>query len=425
VAASDEAVGARLRRDVIWNLVPVLLLAIVGLGMNFAIGRWWGAAALGAFNLVTPAFFTFAVLGAGGIQFSVLRAVAEDPDDPARVATVVVGALAPTLVFASITTVLCLLLADPIGAMVSNDDVSTGLRWVAPGLFCFALNKVLFGIVNGLRRMRAFAVYTSLRYALIAVGILLAYLRDTPAEHIAVIWTFTEATLLLVMIGELLATVRLRLARGWWTWAKEHMNYGGRGLLATLAFELNSKIDVWMLGVALPETYVGIYALASTLYEGAMQLGVVVQNNVNPVIARDLAAGESHAVEQLIKRTRKWFVPAMIAASTIAVVMFPLVIPTLLGDPSFGEGAVPFAILMSGLVVTAPWLPFNQVLLMASRPGWHTVLVVAMLAISSAGNLLLIPIWGLAGAAIATTFALVVSAGMLVAFVRMRVGVRL
>lgn len=409
----------------IWNLVPVLLLALVGLGMNFAIGRWWGASALGAFNLVTPAFFTFAVLGAGGIQFSVLRAVAEDPDDPARVATVVVGALVPTVVFAALATGLCVVLSDPIGALVDNDDVATGLRWVAPGLFCFALNKVLFGIVNGLRRMRAFAVYTSLRYSLIATGLVLAYLRATPADHLAVIWTFTEATLLLVMICELVATVKLRLARGWWGWVKEHTSYSARGLLATLAFELNSKIDVWMLGVALPETAVGIYALASTLYEGAMQLGVVVQNNVNPVIARDLAKGERAPVDALIARTRRWFVPSMIGASIVAVVTFPLVIPTLVGDPAFGAGAVPFAILMLGLAMTAPWLPFNQILLMASRPGWHTVLVLGMLAVASAGNLVLIPIWGLAGAAIATTFALVVSAATLAVFARMRIGVRL
>ena len=71
----------RMRRDVSWNLVPVALLAIVGFGLNFSVGGHWGAAALGAFNLVTTSLLAFGVLGAGGIQFSVLRAVAEDPDD--------------------------------------------------------------------------------------------------------------------------------------------------------------------------------------------------------------------------------------------------------------------------------------------------------------------------------------------------------
>ncbi len=79
---------SRLRRDVIWNLVPVALLGIVGLGLNFAIGNQWGAAALGVFNQVTTAFFVVSVLGAGGLQYSVLRAVAEAAEDRDRVAAV-------------------------------------------------------------------------------------------------------------------------------------------------------------------------------------------------------------------------------------------------------------------------------------------------------------------------------------------------
>ncbi|MFN0249226.1 MAG: lipopolysaccharide biosynthesis protein [Kofleriaceae bacterium] len=420
-----DAQGVRLRRDVAWNLVPVALLAIVGLGMNFMIGRWWGADALGAFNLVTPAFFAFAVLGAGGIQFSVLRAIAEDPDDEDRVATVVVGALLPAVVLALAATGLCIALAAPIGALVKNADVETGLWWVAPGLFCFAVNKVLFGVVNGLRRMRAFAVYTSLRYVLIAVGIVLAHIWNAPADHLAVIWTFTEGTLLVVLLCELLSTVQLRRARGWWAWAKRHIDYGSRGLLATLSFEINSKIDVWMLGVALPESLVGIYALASTLFEGAAQLGVVVQNNVNPMIARDLALGKRVDVDGLVKRTRRWFVPAMIAACIASIFIYPFAIPTLVGDPAFHAGTTSFAILMVGLALTTPWLPFNQVLLMGSRPGWHTVYVCAVFGVSVAGNLLLIPHLALEGAALSTAIATVFSAALLRVLARWQTGVRL
>lgn len=421
----SESQGARLRRDVVWNLVPVVLLAVVGLGMNFMIGRWWGADALGAFNLVTPAFFAFAVLGAAGLQFSVLLSVAEDPDDPERVASVVVGALMPNLVFAAGSAVLCILLAKPIGVLVSNSDVETGLWWVAPGLFCFAMNKVLFGVVNGLRRMRAFAVYTSLRYVLIGIGIIMAHIWNAPPDHLAVIWTFTEGTLLVVLICELLATVQLRRARGWFGWTKKHVSYGARGLLATLAFEVNSKIDVWMLGVALPESLVGVYSLASTLFEGAAQLGVVVQNNVNPMIAHDLAEGRRSAVDALIKRTRRWFVPTMVAACLVAIVMYPIAIPTLVGDPSFVIGTKSFAILMLGLALTTPWLPFNQLLLMAARPGWHTIYVLVMFATSFAGNYLLIPVLHLEGAALSTAIALVSSTVLLSILARQQARVRL
>src|SRR5688572_25500905 len=105
---------ARLRRDVIWNLVPVVLLGVVGLGLNFVIGGWWGPAALGVFNQVTTAFFVVSVFGAGGLQYSVLRAVAEVVDDRDKTAAVVVGALVPTIAMAAVSTFLFVAIAPAI-----------------------------------------------------------------------------------------------------------------------------------------------------------------------------------------------------------------------------------------------------------------------------------------------------------------------
>src|SRR5688572_3038205 len=164
----------RLRRDVAWNLVPVALLGGVGLGLNFFIAKVWSAAALAIFNLVTIAFFVFAVIGACGIQFSVLRAIAAKPDDRDHVAAATLGALVPSLVLAVAATALWLAARGPISALHGSEAVAEGMLWATPGLFCFAINKVLLGVVNGLRRMRAFAVYTSLRYILIAVGLVIA-----------------------------------------------------------------------------------------------------------------------------------------------------------------------------------------------------------------------------------------------------------
>ena len=82
---------ARLRRDVLWNLVPVALLAITGLGSQFAIGYRWGAGELGVFNLVTTALLP-AVIEAAQAQFSTAGARSrvaifeEAPATPAGVA---------------------------------------------------------------------------------------------------------------------------------------------------------------------------------------------------------------------------------------------------------------------------------------------------------------------------------------------------
>ena len=205
----------------------------------------------------------------------------------------------------------------------------------------------------------------------------------------------------------------------------KHLDYGLRGVASTLAYELNSKLDVWLLGTVMSDERVGIYSLASVLAEGVIQLAVVVQNNLNPMIARAYAAGKLDEVHALMSRTRRWFVPGLSAICVISAVCYPFVIPLLIGDASFADGATSFAILVGGIALSAPWLAFNQVLLMASRPGWHTIFVLLVVGLNFAGNVLLIPRMGMEGAATATAVTLLLSVILLVRIARTRAGVRL
>ena len=398
---------ARLRRDIAWNLVPVALLAVVGLGLNFLIAGWWGAGALGIFNLVTIAYFVLAVAGACGIQYSVLRGVAESIADRDRVAAVVVGALVPNIVLAIVATLIFVASRHALADLFDQPAVAEGMLWAAPGLLCFAVNKVLFGIVNGMRRMRAFAIYTSLRYLLIAGGLGLAHGVGIASEHLAGIWTFVEGVMLIVLSVEVIATVAIRRAADWRRWAREHLNYGVRGLPATLAYEVNTKLDVWMLGAfGFAKEQVGIYSLAAAINEGATQLAVIVQNNVNPLVA----ASSPQEISALISRTRRWFVPAFVVACGFGALVFPSLIPRLVEDPAFSAGAQPFTILMIGLALASPYLPFTQLLLMTGFPGWHTVYMVLVVATNFAADRLLIPHFGMSGAAAATSIAVIASA---------------
>ena len=62
---------------------------------------------------------------------------------------------------------------------------------------------------------------------------------------------------------------------------------------------------------------------------------------------------------------------------------------------------------------------------MASRPGWHTIFVLLAVGLNFVGNVLLIPVMGMEGAATATAVTLVVSMVLLVRIARTRAGVRL
>lgn len=414
-----------LRTGLVWNLVPVVVLGVVGLGMNFAIGRWWGTPVLGVFSQVTTAYFVLASIGAIGINLSVLRAIAQHPEDRPRVAAIVVGALVPATILAGAVTLLLLATRGALGRWLDSAAVTEGIVYAAPGLACFVVNKTLLAVVNGLGRMRAFAMYTTLRYAMIGVSLVLAGALDLDAVQLPIIWTITEATLLVALVVEMLATVRFSAAAGWQPWVIEHLRFGIRGAGATMLFEINSRLDIWLLGAVMSDTDVGIYSMAASLAEGASQIPNALQVNVNPTIAAALATERTGDVEQLVRKTRRWFVPAMIALCGVAALLFPVVIPWITGRPELAEGAVPFALLLGGLALTSAWLPFNQVLLMGGKPGWHTVYVLLSVTTNVVLNVLLIPHLGLAGAGLATAIALAASAVWLIRMSRTLVGVRL
>jgi len=423
--ASADASETHLRTGVAWNLVPVVVLGVVGLGLNFTIGRWWGTAALGVFNQVTTAYFVLGAIGAIGINLSALRAIAQHPEDRPRVASIAIGALVPTIVLAAAVTLLLVASRHAIGGWLDSEAVANGIVYAAPGLTCFVINKLLLAFVNGLGRMRAFAVYTTLRYTMIGVSIGIAGVLDLEALQLPIIWTITEVTLLVVLLVETFVTIEFSAGARWRSWVVEHIRFGLRGAGATLLFELNSRLDIWILGAAMSDSAVGIYSMAASLAEGVSQLTIALQVNVNPKIAAQLAGGHTEEVEALVRTTRRWFVPGMIGVCGLGAALFPFAIPWITGQPEFSAGAAPFALLMAGLAVASAWLPFNQILLMGGKPGWHTTYILVAVAANIVLNLLLIPRLGLVGAALATAIALVTSAVWLRRVARSLVGVRL
>jgi O-antigen/teichoic acid export membrane protein len=347
-----------------------------------------------------------------------------------RAAQVLFAGLVGAALLGAVLTIAFVGSRHGIAAWLESPDVAVGMAWAAPGLFCFALNKVLLAATNGLRRMRAFAVLNGLRYLLLLVGLFVAMALGFDGARLGFVFSFAEGLLLLCLafeVGGVLAGLRRGGISGW---AGVHLVYGAKSVVSGMLLELNSRVDVLMIGRFLGDGPVGIYAFASTLAEGFFQLLVVLQHNYNPLIARSLTQGahepgpaqeEFHAMVQRGKRTTYLW---MTLAAALSVAGYPLYV-MLVGRPEFWASWLPFGVLVAGMWVVSGYMPFAQTLLMANRPGWHTAVMVGSVASNVLFNWLLIPRMGITGAALGTGLALVVSACLLVAFVRARVGLRL
>jgi len=399
---------------VIWNVGSLVVLGLSGIAINFLIARWGTPEDLGVFNQAYAIYIFTSQLAVGGLQFSVLHYVSRSSEREldARISS---SAIALAALLSMLIGLVVFWGREAAGSVLESPAVAKALLAVCPGLVFFSLNKVLLSVVNGLRQMRAFAVFQSLRFALIVAGVAVMLVLDMEGAYLAGSFTVAEAVLLLLLVVYFewqALPIRLRHVRG--RWLRRHAVFGARSFLSGTLSELNTRVDILVLGFFLTDETVGVYSFAAILAEGFNQLPYIVRNNLDPLLGRRFADGSVARIREYARSVRRVFWPGMAIAGALAISAYIVLLRLLFTGTAFAGSAGVFAILILGSVLSAGHRPFAGILLQGGRPTAYTLLIGAVVALNFIGNLLLIPLLGIHGAAIATAAALIVEAALVV-----------
>lgn len=401
--------------DVLWNIGSLIILAAGGVGINSLIVALQGEAALGVFNQVYAFYIVLSQLGVGGLQFSVLKQVSYAQDDLVTCADTTSVALVLILAITIPIALAGVLLADSIGRLLQSPDVAAGLVYTMPGLVLFAMNKVLINVLNGLRRMRVYAAFRALRFVLIPAFILGIIALDAPANSLPLALTLTELALLVALgvyiYGKLLP---LRVPAHFSSYARSHISYGLRGLLSGVLIELNTRVDVLILGIFLSDRIVGVYSYAAILAEGFAQIPVAVRYNVDPLLGTYFASQQLDRITRLARRIRRVFLPGMALFGILGILFYPLVYGLLAGSDGLLESWIVFVILAVTQIGVAGYSPMQGILLQGGIPGAYTLVIMVMAANNIVLNILLIPPLGIYGSALATSGSIVLQMALIV-----------
>jgi O-antigen/teichoic acid export membrane protein len=466
VAASSPR---RFRSDVLWNIAALGVAGVAGVLLHVFVGIAYGKAPLGVFNQVFAVYIVASQLAVLGLHFAALKFVAEHEDRPAVASAVMRAALLGVVLLALPVAGVVAWLAEPISGWLDSPAVREGLWWAVPGLVLFAVNKVLFAGINGRRLMRWFAVLTALRPVAMTATAAGLWLADAPPAMLGLVLTVGEAAVLPWGLGVLTPMLLARPSapppwqggagggsaveppmkpdderdrkldphpsplpareRGpdgsvrWWI--PRLFNFGIRGFATGMLSELNTRVDVLMLGWLASDAVVGLYSFAAIAVEGLYQLLVVLRNNYNPLLVQRLAAGDRQGVRALARRGKLAAWGLMSLVGLAAVLLMPPALWLLGADQQYAGATTLLAILMLGVVLGAGYTPFGTVLMQAGRPGAQTLLTLGLVALNIAGNALLIPRYGAVGAAIATGASFVAAAVLVAAAARLVLKVRL
>ena len=393
--------SSRFNINVLWNLGSLGILAASGILINGLILAQYNALVLGVFNQVFAFYTILSQFAVGGVHLSVLQKVSHNPHDLLKCGKILNAALLIVLGLSAPLVIILTMSASTIGDVLQSPDVGVGIVVIAPGLVFFSLNKVLVSFINGLQRMRAYAIFQALRYILIMMYIVMIIILKIDPIYLPLALTFAELTLFLITAGYIFIHIVPFFVKGT-HYVIPHLSFGIRGIGSGVLLAFNTRVDVLMLGWYLNDTAVGVYSFAAILIEGFAQIPVILRYNIDPLLGKHFADNALSQIEALSRQIRRYFVPIMLALGAIGSLAYPVILYVLSDSIDLQSSWTVFIVLACSVIIASTVTPFRGIFLQSVRPGLFTILIIVLILNNLVLNVLLIPLFGLMGAAFAT-----------------------
>ena len=182
-----------------------------------------------------------------------------------------------------------------------------------------------------------------------------------------------------------------------------------------------SRTDIVMIGAITGTEAAGFYSVAARIAE----LVVFSLNAVNtiaaPIISQLYSTSQHSELQRIVSLAAKGVFLTVVPVAII-IVLFGKMILGLFG-PKFIIAYVPLLILLSGQILNALTGPVGSLMTMTGYERQAAWIIGTGAGTNIALNAVLIPIWGIIGAAIATAFTTVLWNVAMLIFVRRRIGI--
>lgn len=384
------------------------LSAVIGLLLNIIIIEKYNSATLGYFNQVYALYIFLSQVATWGIHLSVQKYVPQYAESPHALKKIFTSSLFACFLWSLAITIICLSLNKIPGILFNSQEVTQGFIYAIPGLLFFALNKVMLSYINGLRYMKMFAILGTLRFVfMIILLVLLIYLK-LPTKYLPLVLSLPELFLFILLFFLSLKNISLTPVHSIIKIAALHFRFGNKAALGHIVLDINSKVDLILLGVFLTDSAVGIYSFAAFVVDGFIQIFFVFRNNINPIITDYYYSKNSDLLSVFIKSSIKNFYKIFIFIGVLFIIFYPSLFLLLKNNEDLWSSYYIFMILSAGCLIGSGFIPFQMIFNQTGKPNIQSKFLFLIFLSNLLLNLGLIPIWGIWGSAIATSLVYVI-----------------
>lgn len=389
-------------------MASLAILSISGLLINILIGRFYGASILGYFNQVYAIYILGSQIAVGSVHLSLQKMIAAS-NKQKEINQIISSGLFLVLCFALVISVAMYFTRFFWSRLLGSSGIASGIAYITPGLLIFAINKSFLGILNGLRLMKAFAFFQSIRYILMLSFLIYGIHFQWSAVKLPLIFSLSEGVLFAILFIYTFKYFNFCLPSKWGGWLCKILSFSYKSLGGNILADVNTRVDILILGYFLSDQKVGVYSFAAILAEGFTQILVVLKNNINPVLAKLSSRAEVVQTKKIVMRGIKLTYKYAVLLGIISIVVYPLILQIFFKGSDFTQSWPIFIILMTGILLSSGYQPFQMLLAQAGFPQLYTLLIAIVFVINVILNLAFIPLWGIYGSAIATALSFIAS----------------
>jgi O-antigen/teichoic acid export membrane protein len=196
---------------------------------------------------------------------------------------------------------------------------------------------------------------------------------------------------------------------------RKSISYGWKAHFSNILAFVNYRADIFLVNFFLTPAATGIYVVAVKIAEQLWMLSKAAST----VLLPRLSAMHENPQARL-RLTNKVF--AGVGGLTLAAAFLSAIALYFLLEPVFGAEFIdafsPFLWLLPGVIAGAGARVQANCIAAAGKPEWNMYVAFGVVSVNIIGNVVLIPIWGIDGAAIATSIAYMGNATVKVFLVR-------
>jgi O-antigen/teichoic acid export membrane protein len=398
-------------RDIAQVFGGQLAMMAIGVGTGIITARWLGPHDRGLLQLLIllpTTLGNFAKLGIPQASVYFMRRRGAAPSDVAS------NALWTALVMGGALAVGCWFARDWLMAALLKDAPRSVLIPVLALIPCAILQTYFLGIAQAHQRFREYNIQQIVPNVLGLAGMTLVLIVLKMGLIGAVLTHCAITIFMTIWLGvriHRIAPLRFRVNT---QLAREMVGFGGKSYVQTLAATQHQRLDQYLIGYYTTPGQVGLYAVAVNM----TSLLTRVWESTGTVLFPRLAASDDRAAHAATARVARHTVFLAVAGALALLSAGPIAVPLLFGEKYAGAVA-PMLWLLPGLVMMALYQILTRNFTSRGKQEINILAAVMALGLNVGLNVLLIPRWGIVGAAIAHDLSYSTAAFiLLVAFVR-------